>query len=208
MSPDPKEFDWITKTIFFPIYPIIARRMLEWSGVHHGICIDIGAGPGSLGRAIAQERPLVVYALDSDPAMLRIACHNALSLHLQERYVPVCGDVCSLPFHDNSAHLIVSRGSIYFWRDRPRAFREIERVLCPGGVAYVGGGFGTAQLRDRIFAKMRSINPEWDARVRERSSRATPGILCEELGCSGVLRWALKREETGLWVEIKKDIIS
>ncbi|MBC7343666.1 MAG: methyltransferase domain-containing protein, partial [Clostridia bacterium] len=34
-----------------------------------------------------------------------------------------------------------------FWENLEKAFKEIHRVLAPGGIAYIGGGFGTSELK-------------------------------------------------------------
>jgi len=86
-----------------------------------------------------------------------------------------------------------------------QAFREIERVLRPGGVAFVGGSFGTAELRDNIFAEMRRRNPNWDRDVARRSGQATPDLLRRELAASAVAGSRIREEEAGFWVEIRKD---
>ena len=49
-------------------------------------------------------------------------------------------DAESMPFEDNFADLIVSRGSMFFWNDQTKVFKEIYRVLKPNGMAYIGCG--------------------------------------------------------------------
>ncbi|MDK2916761.1 MAG: hypothetical protein PWR25_1318, partial [Euryarchaeota archaeon] len=186
--------------------PVIAEQALAWSGIRDGIALDLGSGPGLLSLALAEKSDLVVIALDADPAMSRIARTTAAGS--AGRMIPVTGDVHRIPLRDNTVSLAVSRGSIYFWEDRPRAFLEIERVLRPGGVAYVGGSFGTPELREAIFAEMRRRNPNWDSDVARRSGQATPDALRRELAESGITHARLREEEGGMWVEIRKDAIS
>jgi hypothetical protein len=54
--------------------------------------------------------------------------------------------------------LIVSRGSIFFWKDLPMAFKEIHCVLAPDGWAYVGGGFGSQKIKESIIREMSTRN--------------------------------------------------
>ena len=203
MKKSAKGFTRIAREVFAPIYPVIAEQVLAWSGIRGGICLDLGSGPGLLSVALAEKSDLSVIALDAEPAMARIAQETAAGR--TGRVAPVIGDVHCMPVRDNTASLIVSRGSIFFWEDRVQAFREIERVLRPGGVAFVGGSFGTAELRDNIFAEMRRRNPNWDRDVARRSGQATPDLLRRELAASAVAGSRIREEEAGFWVEIRKD---
>lgn len=203
MKKSAEGFTRIAREVFAPIYPVIAEQVLAWSGIRDGLCLDLGSGPGLLSVALAEKSDLSVIALDAEPAMARIAQETAAER--TGRVAPVIGDVHCMPVRDNTASLIVSRGSIFFWEDRVQAFREIERVLRPGGVAFVGGSFGTAELRDNIFAEMRRRNPSWDRDVARRSGQATPDLLRRELAASAVAGSRVREEEAGFWVEIRKD---
>ncbi|MDD3372727.1 MAG: class I SAM-dependent methyltransferase [Methanoculleus bourgensis] len=203
MKKSAEGFTRIAREVFAPIYPVIAEQVLAWSGIRDGLCLDLGSGPGLLSVALAEKSDLSVIALDAEPAMARIAQETAAER--TGRVAPVIGDVHCMPVRDNTASLIVSRGSIFFWEDRVQAFREIERVLRPGGVAFVGGSFGTAELRDNIFAEMRRRNPNWDRDVARRSGQATPDLLRRELAASAVAGSRIREEEAGFWVEIRKD---
>ncbi|MGB4280227.1 MAG: class I SAM-dependent methyltransferase [Methanoculleus sp.] len=202
MKKSAEGFARIAREVFAPIYPVIAEQVLAWSGIRDGLCLDLGSGPGLLSVALAEKSDLTVIALDADPAMARIAQETAAGR--TDRVAPVIGDVHRMPVRDDTASLIVSRGSIFFWEDRVQAFREIERVLRPGGVAFVGGSFGTAALRDTIFAQMRRRNPNWDRDVARRSGQATPDQLRRELAASAVACSRIREEEAGFWVEIRK----
>jgi len=202
MKKSAEGFARIAREVFAPIYPVIAEQVLAWSGIRDGLCLDLGSGPGLLSVALAEKSDLTVIALDADPAMARIAQETAAGR--TDRVAPVIGDVHRMPVRDDTASLIVSRGSLFFWEDRVRAFREIERVLRPGGVAFVGGSFGTAALRDRIFAQMRRRNPNWDRDVARRSGQATHDQLRRELAASAVACSRIREEEAGFWVEIRK----
>ena len=202
MKKSAEGFARIAREVFAPVYPVIAEQVLAWSGIRDGLCLDLGSGPGLLSVALAEKSNLAVIALDADPAMARIAQETAAGR--TDRIAPVIGDVHSMPVRDDTASLIVSRSSLFFWEDRVRAFREIERVLRPGGVAFVGGSFGTAALRDTIFAQMRRRNPNWDRDVARRSGQATPHQLRRELAASAVACSRIREEEAGFWVEIRK----
>jgi ubiquinone/menaquinone biosynthesis C-methylase UbiE len=136
--------------------------------------------------------------------MLNFAAGHIREAGLSGRVSPLLADVQSLPFADNSVDLFVSRGSIFFWEDRPGVFSGVYRALAPGGAAYLGGSFGTIALRQEIFARMREENPHWDRDVARRGASAPPEDLLRDLRAAGVPSSGIKKEETGFWVEIKK----
>ena len=58
-----------------------------------------------------------------------------LEAGLQKRARFVEGDAQKLPFDDDSADVIVSRGTLTFIPDIGKCLREVDRVLKPTGVA-------------------------------------------------------------------------
>lgn len=53
---------------------------------------------------------------------------NVHEMELEDRIKVVRSDVHSLSFPDGFADLVVSRGSMFFWKDLSQAFKEIYRV--------------------------------------------------------------------------------
>lgn len=51
---DPASFEIIARTIFAPVYPVIASQIIEATGITSGFCLDIGCGGGHLGMAVAK----------------------------------------------------------------------------------------------------------------------------------------------------------
>ena len=67
-------------------------------------------------------------------AKTRNSTHNNLQL--------INANVEFMPFKDNSLDLLISRGSIFFWKNIDKALREIYRVLKDDGFLLIGGGYG------------------------------------------------------------------
>jgi arsenite methyltransferase len=96
--------------------------------------LDIGAGSGTdslLASALAGPGGRV-YALDMTQAMLaklraNIAAMGASNVEAIE------GNAEEIPLPDASVDLVTSNGVLNLVPDKPRAFREIARVLKPGG---------------------------------------------------------------------------
>ena len=144
-----REFDEIARTIFAPIYPILARIILEKIPIQQGICLDLGSGPGHFAIALSNQSNFFTVALDFSSPAQRIAGENIRTAHLEKRVIPVQGDVHHLPFRDNSIDLVISRGSIFFWESPVDVFNEVHRILKPGCSSFIGGGFGTTGTEGR-----------------------------------------------------------
>nr|WP_303715419.1 class I SAM-dependent methyltransferase [Methanoculleus marisnigri] len=198
-----EDMNRIAKTVFAPIYPVIAQQVIERCGISCGRCLDVGSGPGSLGIALAQASDLAVTLLDSSLEMIAIAEGNVREAGLSARVALLEGDVHEIPLPDGSVDLAVSRGSIFFWEDLARAFSEIHRVLAPGGRTYVGGGFGTADLRNAVAATMARENPDWrsfrDRNLGLENRERIAGILAD-LG----FRHRIISDDSGFWVVIER----
>ena len=138
----PETFDIISNALFKNVYRLLARQIYGDYGINEGVCIDVGCGPCGLSIELAKITDLRFYALDIDPAVFPIATRRLNEARLLPRFSLVTGDAQDMPFKDNLADLIISRGSFLFWDDKIAGFREIYRVLKPGGVAFVGGGMG------------------------------------------------------------------
>lgn len=198
------DMDAIAKGPFAPIYPVIARQVIDTCGIAEGRCVDIGCGPGHLAMALAAASGLAIDALDSSADMLAIARENIQKAGLIGRIRPVCGDVHNLPYDDNSVDLIVSRGSLFFWDDPVRAFSEIRRVLRPGGRTFIGGGFGTAALKAQITEKMRVIDPEWEVKAAGRLSPKNRDAIRGNLERAGIPAVEIHEDEAGFWIMMEK----
>jgi len=135
-------FDWVVEHRVKHTYPMTAMRMLrELGGIRDGICIDIGCGTGNLDVELAQRSNFTIIGLDIDPDMKPLFEKRIHEADLQDRARFVVGDAQQLPFEDDSADAIVSRGTLTFIPDIGKCLREVDRVLKPTGVAFLGGRY-------------------------------------------------------------------
>jgi SAM-dependent methyltransferase len=199
-----RDFNRIARDVFAPIYPVIAQQIVDRCKITEGKCIDLGSGPGHLAIALARITGLETYALDSSETMRDIAEENIKAAGLSGRVTTVTGDIHRIPFDDGFADLMVSRGSFFFWDDLPSAFREIYRVLKPGGRTYIGGGFGNAALKAQIAGRMREKDPEWEKGVERRWEKCNPDRFRHILAEAGILDFEIIDDETGFWIMVKK----
>lgn len=88
--------------------------------------LDLGCGPGTNSRRIAQQCDNYI-ALDLSPKMLQQAILNDVSgLYLQ-------GDAEQLPLADNSVDAVFSSLAVQWCNSIPKLLEELQRVVKPGG---------------------------------------------------------------------------
>ena len=190
----------LARTIFFPVYPVIAHQILERADIDDGICLDVGCGSGHLAVALATLSNLRVFALDSTEPVRSIADATIRKYHLEQRVRTMPGTVNVLPFGSASMNLVVSRGSFFFWESLSRGFSECLRVLKPGGMAYIGDGFGNARIGREIMERMRDREPGWQSEQRDRYMRCNPHIIRSALAAAGIFEYDLIDDESGFWI--------
>lgn len=198
------EFDNIATNIFGPIYPVIAKQIKEKTGVHSGICIDLGCGGGHLGIAMAEISDMYIYLLDNSAEALDIAAKRIKSNNIEKRIEVLRGDAEDIPLKDGYVNLAISRGSVWFWEDQVKAFKEIYRILTPGGFAYIGGGFGTKELREEIDKKMIERNSDWKNKKKEMRGDNTTDKFKRILNQADINNYEIIDDESGFWIVIKK----
>ncbi len=200
---NPHRFDRIVREIFAPIYPVIATQIAAATGIGSGRCLDAGCGTGALGIALAQITDLHVTYFDQSEEMLNLASGYTAQKGLEARSAFLQGDIHAIPLPDDDVDLVISRGSSPFWNDWHQAYREILRILRPGGMAYVGGGFGNRELRDSIVTTMSENNPDWRNSFKDRVAserEALPNII-ESLRPE---RFHIVNDDSGFWAVITK----
>ena len=117
-----------------------AAEIVRTSGVQGGIVVHVGCGPstgsgqaGTLTAALRVDDRYLVHGLDTDAKTVAAAREHIRSLGI---YGPVSIDTFDgkrLPYIDNMVNLVVASdlGGV--------PMTEVMRVLCPGGVAHIGG---------------------------------------------------------------------
>ncbi|MDD2568776.1 MAG: class I SAM-dependent methyltransferase [Clostridia bacterium] len=199
------EFDKVAKETFAPVYPVIAKQIKQKTKIMEGTCVDLGCGGGYLGLALAQITNLTVHLFDLLPEMQAIAKKNIKEYGLADRVTTILGDVHELPFADRSIDLLISRGSIFFWEDQAKALQEIYRVLAPGGKTFIGGGFGTPELKAKITQKMKQQDNSWNSNIKNRIGKASDEHFCSMLAQAGVTNFTIDRSDAGMWIIMRRE---
>ena len=200
-----KDYAHIANHIFAPIYPVIARQIMDRCKIGEGLCIDVGTGPANLAIALVQITDLKTFAMDHSWHIFSMAKENIEASSLSDRVIPVVGDVHRMPFQDNIVSLVISRGSMRFWRNKTAAFREIHRVLLPGGKGYVGGGMGSSQLGEEINKGMIKWGKQWKKRSDNKSRKRDVAYFNEILRKAGFVHHEIILDDSGFWVYLEKE---
>ena len=194
-----------------PVYSPLAEYITNRFGLadKQGIGIDVGRGPGNLIIELCRRTRLHWINADINPHFFAHFMDRAHSEGVGHRVSALFADVHSLPFRDDYADAVVSRGSFHLWNDKPKAFREIHRVLKPGGMAFVGRGF-SPDLPVETARQIRAAQapegfPNYD--VQE-----TKADLHREMKAAGISDYTILIPESprdkavryGIWVEFQK----
>lgn len=114
--------------IFEPYAQDLARRV---AALKPARVLETAAGTGVVTRALARALPAgtEIIATDLNQAML----DRAAAVGTQQPVRWQQADAMQLPFDAASFDVVVCQFGAMFFPDRPHAFREVRRVLRPGG---------------------------------------------------------------------------
>ena len=117
---------------------VLARQIMEATGVRGGVVVHVGCGDGKLTAALHVNDSYLIHGLDADASNVEAARKNIQSLGLYGKVSVEQWNGKGLPYVDNLVNVVVSEDL------GGTAMDEVMRVLAPKGVAYVKTG-GTWQ---------------------------------------------------------------
>jgi ubiquinone/menaquinone biosynthesis C-methylase UbiE len=145
-SPDWPLVLWLRKQLFR------STAVASCQYLARGTVLDIGTGPGSLPRFLAEIAPNIkVVGIDIEEALLQDARKGVLRNSAQNRISFVLADAHALPFSDSSFDMVMSVASLHLLHDRQKAITESYRVLKHEGTAFMLVG------RQRIYPGRMSL---------------------------------------------------
>ncbi|MEJ2542244.1 MAG: class I SAM-dependent methyltransferase, partial [Gemmatimonadota bacterium] len=104
---------------------------LEWEAAPDGLFLDACAGTYDLSLELAGRRGFRGRVIASDFAIPMLA--QGMGKLRGRAVVPVCGDTLRLPFTDGVFQGAMVAFGVRNLSDIPQGFRELARVLKPGG---------------------------------------------------------------------------
>jgi len=196
-----KRFDKKVKENFMPAIVSTVRQVIEDYGILEGVCVDVGCGTAVFAIELCRHSRLKIYALEKEKAIYEVACINIKKERLTDKIIPVLGDAHKLPFENEFADFIISRGAYHCWEDKVRVFKEIYRVLKKGGIGFIGGGFGR-YVTDEEFKRMKFLRDR--SLGEDAKAYSSPDKLREVIYKAGIPNFRIIYDKSGLWAEIKK----
>lgn len=196
-----KSFDKKVKENFTPAIISTVKQIIEDYGVLEGVCVDVGCGTAVFAIELCRHSKLKIYALEKEKAICEVARMNIGKEQLTDKIIPVLGDAHDLPFENEFADFIISRGSYHCWEDKVQVFKEIYRVLKKGGIGFVGGGFGRYVTEEELN-RMKSLR---DRSLKDGAKAySSPDKLREAIYKAGIANFRIIYERAGIWAELKK----
>ncbi len=196
-----KRFDKEVRKNFMPAIESTVKQIIEDYGVLDGVCVEVGCGTAIFAIELCKHSKLTIYALEKEKAIYEIARMNIEEAQLSDRINLVLGDAHNLPFDDEFADFVISRGAYHCWKDKVYVLKEIYRVLKKGGIGFVGGGFGR-YVTDEELNRMKSLR---DRSLKEDAQiYNSPDKMREIVLKADIPNFRILYDKTGLWAEIRK----
>jgi ubiquinone/menaquinone biosynthesis C-methylase UbiE len=136
------EYDQYTAGFVKRFDEIMASRVLEEAALRPdgALLLDIGTGTARFLLYLCGLQPLDdlrIVGADVFPDMIDQATQTVADAGLQDRIALVVDDVHAMNLPDDYADIVTSRSTIHHWHTPIQAFKEIYRVLKPGGIAMI-----------------------------------------------------------------------
>lgn len=202
-------------SVLAPVYGPLAEQIASEFNLADkpGIGIDLGSGPGDLIVELCRRTNQMHWInADINPSFFPRFMARVAREGFENRVSAIYADAVDLPFRDDFAEILVSRGSFQFWKDLHKALAEIYRVLKPGGAAFVGRGFSDnlpGEIAEGIRSRQRERGFELSYDVAETA--ATLEAIMRSLRINNY-RIRIPLSEThkdtryGIWLEFHKPL--
>ncbi len=184
-----------------PVQPFLARQVEELYGRRDGHLLEIGPFSGLI-LALAERRVGRSFLIAAFP---REAFHQsrqqARRLGLEKRVRIIESDSSLAGVGDRSVDLAIFRGALFFPSLFQADFKAIDRTLRPGGIAFVGGGFGKytpEEVIRKIGKRSEQLNLSL-GKVRVTVESVGEQIRSANLGAAFQIT-----TEGGLWAILRK----
>ena len=184
-----------------PVQPYLARQVEELYGRRDGQLLEIGPFSGLI-FVLAERRIGRSFVIAAFPgAAFRQSQQQSQRLGLEKEVRVIESDASLAGVKDRSADLAIFRGALFFPSFFQVDFKAIDRTLRPGGIAFVGGGFGKytpEEVIRQIGKRSEQLNLELG------KVRISLEAVEERLKSANLESTFQVSTEGGLWVILRK----
>ena len=184
-----------------PVRPYLVREIEELYGRKDGDILEIGPFSGLI-FALVQNNVGQSYSIAAFPqAAVRSSQREAQSLSLEDRVRIIESDSSLIGIWNESIDLAIFRGALFFPSLFQVDFEAVYRALRPGGIAFIGGGFGKytpTEVINQIGRRSEQLNADM--------GKVRVGLECvwDQLRSCNLQTKAHITTDGGLWVVMKK----
>lgn len=186
-APDP--WNWVADDyvdVNLPLLGMFSEAVVERLTLSPDLrVIDVATGPGTMACRLAAQAKQV-DAIDFSAEMVARCQTRARELGLANLVIRQ-GDGQALPYPDQTFDLGFSMFGLMFFPDRVQGFRELHRVLVPGGRAYVTAWApveNSSYMLTRMRA-MRAADPGAPSPAANVLTLEDPNRFAREMGAGG-----------------------
>ena len=113
----------------------VARWGLQFlNAAPDAMVLDCGCGGGANMKRLLKKCPQgIVKGIDYSPVSVEKSKKVNEVAVTKGRCDVLCASVAELPFESEQFDAVTAFETVYFWPDLPQCFREVYRVLKPGG---------------------------------------------------------------------------
>jgi len=184
------------------VYPYTAAHAMSYYARCEGTVLELGSFAGGITFELAGVYPgLRLTIVDENLAYIQYLRSELFRRSLSRRVQLVDTSLTRLAFPDGSFDFAIMRGAFFFIMTRPDILTEINRVLKPGALAFVGGGYGK-DVPTEVIAEIAEESRVLNDRLGRR--RVNIGELEKLLISVGLDKKARILEEGGVWILLRK----
>jgi SAM-dependent methyltransferase len=187
--------------LWAPVYPYLARQIVELYSRQDGSILEIGPFCGVIFTLLEKNIGSSFSIATFPKGMGDFFREEVKKRKVEEKIEVIETDPSLTGIKENHTDLAIFRGAFFFPSLFEVNFSEIYRVLKPDGIAFVGGGFGKftpdAVIRD-IGKRSRDLNLQiGKIEINEEK-------LQKDIQAANVKGKFEVINEGGLWVVMKK----
>ncbi|MHC4402243.1 MAG: class I SAM-dependent methyltransferase, partial [Planctomycetota bacterium] len=115
----------------------LAETVIRTAGINAGLCVELNSTDGRLAAELAGQGKFIVHGITPNTAETQKIRRYLRSRDLHGTVSVEHGSLSRLPYVSNLANLVVVE-DVEAALKAGLSLDEVTRVLCPGGVAYLG----------------------------------------------------------------------